>query len=178
MKWYMEWAKREHNLRQRVIVLIIAGMLFVLLIPFLLVVASAAVDVWLHIPRFFASPLNLIAGGILIAGGLSLAQWTIYTQMDVGRGTPVPAMPTQKLIVQGPFAWCRNPMTLGTFLAYLGIAVCIGSFSAVVLVVILMALLLLYLKKVEEKELEARFGLEYLEYKRRTPFIIPRFFHR
>jgi protein-S-isoprenylcysteine O-methyltransferase Ste14 len=28
---------------------------------------------------------------------------------------------------------------------------------------------------VEEKELEQRFGLEYLEYKRRTPFLIPRF---
>jgi len=35
--------------------------------------------------------------------------------------------------------------------------------------------ILIYIKLVEEKELEQRFGVEYLEYKRRTPFLIPRF---
>jgi protein-S-isoprenylcysteine O-methyltransferase Ste14 len=32
----------------------------------------------------------------------------------------------------------------------------------------------LYIKLIEEKELEARFGLDYLAYKRNTPFILPR----
>jgi len=31
-----------------------------------------------------------------------------------------------------------------------------------------------YIKLVEEKELEARFGEEYREYKRKTPFLIPK----
>lgn len=30
-----------------------------------------------------------------------------------------------------------------------------------------------YLKLIEEKELQMRFGNEYLEYKKKTPFIIP-----
>jgi len=39
---------------------------------------------------------------------------------------------------------------------------------------LIVAMLLIYIKLVEEEELEARFGKKCLEYKRRTPFIIPR----
>jgi len=35
--------------------------------------------------------------------------------------------------------------------------------------------ILIYIKWIEEKELGERFGSEYLEYKRRTPFLIPSF---
>jgi protein-S-isoprenylcysteine O-methyltransferase Ste14 len=35
--------------------------------------------------------------------------------------------------------------------------------------------ILIYIKWIEEKELEERFGSEYLEYKKRTPFLIPFF---
>jgi protein-S-isoprenylcysteine O-methyltransferase Ste14 len=34
-----------------------------------------------------------------------------------------------------------------------------------------------YHKAVEEKELLARFGKEYEDYKARTPFLVPKFFH-
>ena len=46
--------------------------------------------------------------------------------------------------------------------------------SAIVIVVIFTTILLLYVKFIEEKELEARFGVEYKAYKRETPFILPR----
>ncbi len=36
------------------------------------------------------------------------------------------------------------------------------------------ALLSLYIKLVEEKELELRFEKEYVEYKEKTPYLIPR----
>ena len=35
------------------------------------------------------------------------------------------------------------------------------------------AMLISYLKIIEEKELQMRFGDEYIEYKKKTPFIIP-----
>jgi protein-S-isoprenylcysteine O-methyltransferase Ste14 len=34
-------------------------------------------------------------------------------------------------------------------------------------------MLIAYIKLIEEKELELRFGKEYLDYKKDTPFIIP-----
>ncbi len=83
-------------------------------------------------------------------------------------------MATQKLIVRGPYSYCRNPMTFGTDLFYLGIAIWLGSFSTIGLGLVYPAGILIYIKLVEEKELEERFGYEYIEYKRRTPFLLPR----
>jgi protein-S-isoprenylcysteine O-methyltransferase Ste14 len=65
-------------------------------------------------------------------------------------------------------------MALGTALFYLGVAIWLGSLSAVGLGLVYPVGILIYIKLIEEKELEERFGSEYLEYKKRTPFLIPR----
>jgi protein-S-isoprenylcysteine O-methyltransferase Ste14 len=83
-------------------------------------------------------------------------------------------MPTQELIISGPFRYCRNPMTLGAILAYLGLSIGAATAVGVALVLLLGSLLITYLKKVEEKELAERFGEQYLEYKKNVPFILPR----
>jgi len=83
-------------------------------------------------------------------------------------------MPTQELLTEGPFRYSRNPMTLGTILAYLGLAVVAGTTAGTVLVVSLAASLLVYLTRLEEGELAERFGEAYLAYRRETPFIVPR----
>jgi protein-S-isoprenylcysteine O-methyltransferase Ste14 len=174
MKRFQDWAIREYSLQQRLTLLAFAGVLFVLILPYLLVVSSAALDQFLHLPRFTAGLINPLVGLVLIVAGGFLALWSIYVQVTIGSGTPVPVMPTRKIVVKGPFVYCRNPMTLGTVIAYLGIAVWIGSFSAVGIVLVLTLLLLIYVKRIEEREIEARFGSEYLEYKLNTPFILPR----
>jgi protein-S-isoprenylcysteine O-methyltransferase Ste14 len=65
-------------------------------------------------------------------------------------------------------------MTLGTVLAYLGLSIAAATATGVTLVLILAGLLVLYLKRVEDKELAERFGEDYLAYKREVPFIIPK----
>ena len=57
---------------------------------------------------------------------------------------------------------------------YLGVAILFGSMGAAVLVFLGALCLLTYIKLVEEKELMIRFGQDYLEYKKQTPFLIPR----
>ena len=64
-------------------------------------------------------------------------------------------------------------MTLGTIMAYSGIVVMIGSYTSLLFVVLFTMILIAYIKLVEEKELELRFGKEYVDYKNDTPFIIP-----
>ena len=64
-------------------------------------------------------------------------------------------------------------MTLGTIVAYSGVAIWVGSVTALLAVLIFLLVLLAYLKLIEEKELELRFGGEYVEYKKTTPFILP-----
>jgi len=87
-------------------------------------------------------------------------------------------MATQQLIIQKPYSYCRNPMALGAIVAYLGIAILIGSISAAVFVVSFAVLLLIYIKLLEEKEMELRFGEAYQEYRKITPFIIPRLWRK
>ncbi len=65
-------------------------------------------------------------------------------------------------------------MNLGALLYFLGIGVWVGSPSALGLTLVFTVLLVAYLKGIEEPELAARFGEEYLKYKRRTPFLFPR----
>ncbi len=173
MKIYKDWAKREFSLNQRLIAFIPEGIFFLLFLPASLIWLSDKFDRAMSIPRFGGGAWNIAAGILLMAGGFFLGMWAIKTQVTAGRGTPVPLMPTQKVVAQGPYAFSRNPMTLGTMLAYSGIGFIIGSFSALALVLLAGGALLIYCRFIEEKELAARFGEDYLEYKRATPFLIP-----
>lgn len=174
MNRYLDWASHEYSLRRRLMVLGLLGTLFLGLFPLLLVGASAKLDHRLRLPRLKVRTVNRVAGAGLAVAGAFFALPSIRAQVENGSGTPLPMMPTQRLVVQPPFSYCRNPMTLGTILGYGGIAVWLGSVSAVGIVAAVGALLLVYVRAVEEKELEARFGPAYLEYKRSTPFLLPR----
>jgi len=85
----------------------------------------------------------------------------------------MPLMATQKLVVKKPYLYCRNPIFFGVVNLFIGISLLLDSISSLVMVLIFSVIILLYTRFIEEKELEIRFGDEYLAYKKRTPFIIP-----
>jgi protein-S-isoprenylcysteine O-methyltransferase Ste14 len=174
MSQFQKWAQKEHSLTKRIIGLLPAGLLFLFILPYLFLVICPSVDARLGLDRIQPGAVTFIIGGILMVCGFAFAFWSIYKQLDQGRGTPLPLMPTQELITSGPFRYCRNPMTLGTILAYLGLSIAAATVIGVALVLVLGSLLITYLKKVEEKELAERFGEPFLEYKRNVPFIVPR----
>jgi protein-S-isoprenylcysteine O-methyltransferase Ste14 len=175
MNRFKKWASREYSKTHRMIAVIFGGIIFWIIIPFFIVFGSAFMDPSLSLPKFFHRWINTIIALVFMVAGWLFANWTVKVQFSLGRGTPIPLMATQKLVVKRPYTYCRNPMTLGTTLFYLGIAVWTGSLSALCLSLIYPVGILIYIKLFEEKELEERFGVEYLEYKRRTPFLIPRF---
>ena len=170
----LEQASHEYSPKQRAALLAAAGVIFVIILPLALLGLGGLLDRGLGWPKLLQPPVNAILGGLLIATGWPFALWSIYVQFTLGRGTPVPVMATQKLIVRPPYAYCRNPMALGTILAYLGVSVIAGSPGAALLVLLGAAALLTYIKVAEEREMVTRFGEEYLAYRRRVPFIIPR----
>jgi len=173
MSRYSKWAEKERSEGARIIALLPAGFLFLILLPYILLVVSPSLDSRLGLDRLDHSPASLIIGGVLLVVGLVFALWSIYTQFTIGRGTPLPVIPTQRLLIAGPFRYCRNPMTLGTILAYLGLSIAAATIVGILIVAALATLLLVYLKRMEEKELAERFGEEYLAYRRDVPFIIP-----
>jgi protein-S-isoprenylcysteine O-methyltransferase Ste14 len=171
---YARWAQREHGEAARIAALLPAGPVFLGLLPYLVAGIGPRLDRRLGLSPLRLGGANLPFGGLLTILGFFLAFWSIEAQVTRGRGTPLPVMPTQELLTDGPFRYCRNPMTLGTILAYLGIAVAAGTKAGAVLVVSLAAALLAYLRRLEEGELAERFGEAYLAYRRETPFLVPR----
>ncbi len=172
---FLEQARREYSEKQRFIALACMVPIFLLLLPYLFIRWGAGLDQWLRLPPILAQPFNLILGLLVMLPSWLFAIWSIYSQFTLGRGTPVPLMATQKLIIQPPYTYCRNPMALGAIGMYLGVAILFGSIGAALVVLVVAGVLLIYIKRVEEKEMVLRFGQEYLDYKQRTPFLIPRF---
>jgi protein-S-isoprenylcysteine O-methyltransferase Ste14 len=173
MNQFVKWQNQEPSTKRQIIGLGIAALIFPTLIPALLVVVFPRVDKALGIGSLYLGTVNIVIGCLAIAIGGAVAFWTIILQITRAAGTPLPMLPTHRLLTAGPFHYCRNPMTLGTVLAYAGVAILVGSASALAVVAVFAGILIVYLKLIEEKELELRFGEEYREYKRNTPFIIP-----
>jgi protein-S-isoprenylcysteine O-methyltransferase Ste14 len=170
---FKKWAEHQYSKKQRMIAVIFGGFIFWIVIPLFIILASFYIDQWLQLPKFRHGLINPVIGFVFMVAGWLFANWTVKVQFTVGKGTPIPLMATQKLIVKGPYTYCRNPMTLGTDLFYLGVAIWLGSISALGLGLIYPVGILIYIKLIEERELEERFGSEYLEYKKSTPFLIP-----
>jgi protein-S-isoprenylcysteine O-methyltransferase Ste14 len=174
MKRFEAWSQRKSSPGQQVATLALAGALIVIVLPLGVAFLAAWLDASLGLANFAAAPLTPALGAVCVVGGLALALWAIQVQLTIGEGTPVPTAPTQRLIDQPPFAYCRNPMALGTIIAYTGFAILLGSWTALGIVAFLSGLLIAYIKLIEEKELAMRFGASYLAYKQATPFMIPR----
>jgi protein-S-isoprenylcysteine O-methyltransferase Ste14 len=174
----LEQAKHEFSPKQRLVALLVLAPFFLFVLPFILITLGSRIDQWLHWSPILYEPFNLILGWLLIMAGWIFGIWSIYVQFTLGRGTPVPIMATQKLIIQAPYTYCRNPMALGAIVMYMGVAILFGSMGALVLELFGAGILLTYIKRVEEKEMVSRFGQEYLVYKQRTSFLIPRFWNR
>jgi protein-S-isoprenylcysteine O-methyltransferase Ste14 len=148
--------------------------LILYLIIALLILASFWVDRWLALPVFRFTWWGIGLSVILLALGFAIDAWIIVTFRRAS-GTPWPFKPPLKLITTGIYAHVRNPMALAGILIGEGLGCLFGSLSLIIIFIPLLTLLgILYLKAVEERELELRFGKEYLEYKKKVPMLIPK----
>lgn len=53
-----------------------------------------------HLPRFVYGLTNPMVAMLLIVPGWLLAQWTVGVQFFLGKGTPIPLVPTRRLVVR------------------------------------------------------------------------------
>jgi protein-S-isoprenylcysteine O-methyltransferase Ste14 len=139
----------------------------------LFIVAAVFTDKWLNLPSIVFLPWTMIAGLVLLIPGSILYIWTGIDFVK-SRGTPAPVNPPVTLISSGLYAYSRNPMVTGIYLCYFGLGFLIGSISLVVFYTPLFIIFMhYYLIKVEEKELELKFGQDYLDYKKRVARYLP-----
>ena len=105
--------------------------------------------------------------------GLALSLWSIIYMKRVGKGNPFDAMGhevaprTKHLMTDGPYKWSRNPMLSGTYLYYIGVLIALWSGWALLVFAVIATVMMLQVRS-EEKRLEADFGQEYLDYKKKT----------
>jgi len=130
MNRFKKWAEHKYSKSQRMIAVILGGFIFWIVIPLFIMIGSSYIDPMLHLKKFHYGVINPVVGLLFMVVGWLFANWTVSVQYSLGKGTPIPLMATQKLVIIGPYTYCRNPMTLGTAAYYVGIAVWVGSLSA------------------------------------------------
>jgi len=162
--------RHSNALRRRVVIAFFAGLLILALITIAIGLACKVAGCW---GTFDFGWINIVLGAAMVIGGFALVTWSVSIQYTLGKGTPAPRVATQCLVTQGPYAWLRNPMTLGALYFYLGLGVWQGAGLVILLTVMVFSALLTYIYVHESRELTERFGPEYVAYKKRTPFLIP-----
>ncbi|HEY5825243.1 MAG TPA: isoprenylcysteine carboxylmethyltransferase family protein [Cyclobacteriaceae bacterium] len=132
------------------------------------------------IPYFIDKPGNLPPGYLQFVGfvvgiaGLSLLLYTVILFKIIGRGTLAPWSPKQRLVITGPYRYCRNPMITGVFIILVGECIFFWSSALLSYLLIFFVINTIYFILVEEPGLKERFGNDYDEYKEHVPRWIPR----
>jgi protein-S-isoprenylcysteine O-methyltransferase Ste14 len=120
---------------------------------------------------------RLTIGIILLVIGVPIVLWTILRFLRT-KGTPIPFNPPPTLVMSGLYGIVRNPMHLGWTIVLIGVATLEQSFVLLVIFIPLFVVIhVLYIKLIEEKELEKKFGQAYLDYKKCVPMCLPRMTH-
>ena len=114
-------------------------------------------------------PVDLALGAVgwlVFLAGATMRLWaTLYVGGRKGK----------ELVTAGPYAACRNPLYLGSFLIALSVGLFLNSAVAVAGVLLAAAAYLLWVIPLEEARLSARFGEQYRSYCAVTPRLIPSF---
>ena len=93
----------------------------------------------------------------------------------IGGGGPGMKIPPERLVTEGPYAWCRNPMYLGHFIFVIGLALTFQSAFALLLLVVTVIILQMHVLR-DEKRLRELFGAEYQAYAARVRRWVPYLF--
>jgi protein-S-isoprenylcysteine O-methyltransferase Ste14 len=127
------------------------------------------------LPRQFVVRL-VGASGLLIGAYLMVVSSIALSYSGAGAGA---FWLTKRLVAGTLYGRVRNPMSLGLYLACVGIGLLVGStYMTLGALLVVIRTHVFCLEYFEEYELGLRMGPSYTEYKQRAPFLFPRWFSR
>ena len=136
------------------------------LVPYLIESNYTALGLDLGVGRFAGLPVAI--AGVLIylatAGAFAL----------IGRGTPMPLLPTETLVVEGLHRYVRNPMYIGVLSVILGEALWLESGLLLLYMAFVFTAFNTFIRVYEEPTLRRSYGEEYERYCESTPRWRPR----
>ena len=115
-------------------------------------------------------------GAALSLGGLAISLWSFYSFPTVGTGHYVES--DQRLITTGAYGLCRNPIYLGVYLIWFGLAASYFSVAALIIATIYVVPIYVLYMRSEEQMMLTEFGDEYARYCQKVGRLVPRFWAR
>jgi methanethiol S-methyltransferase len=153
---------------------------FKVILPLWLVyilIAIAALFPW-RTRALYTTPYAYIPGALLIVMGLLLyilsSRGFTHVQLS-GLAEVEPERHAQRLVTSGIRSRVRHPIYLGHLCELLGWTVCFGTISLIALTTFAIVTGF-FMLRLEDNELEQRFGKPYSDYRRSVPTIVPRLF--
>jgi protein-S-isoprenylcysteine O-methyltransferase len=112
------------------------------------------------------------AGVGLFVAGLLLRWWAIIT---LGRffTVDVTIEKDHELVERGPFRVVRHPSYTGVLLAFVGLALTLGNWAALLVTLLPIGVAFIHRMNVEENALSDALGTQYTDYMRRTKRLMP-----
>ncbi len=107
----------------------------------------------------------LLVGSLIGLGGLSLLIVSIRLIIIYANTTVMPWIPSESLVVRGPYRYVRNPMILGVVLMMVSEGLILESCGILALALVFFVVNTVYFIFSEEPGLEKRFGEDYRQYK-------------
>ena len=139
-------------------------------LPPIYLLLALAVMTGLHLAapvhRYWSFPLALAGAVPLVLGILLIV--TADRQFKRHETTVKPFQRSSALVTAFPFSISRNPMYLGMSLLLLGVALLLGTVTALIPVVVFPYVMDRLFIRVEEKMLAETFGREWEEYQSRV----------
>ena len=150
-------------------------LLIFILVPIFTFLIGTSIDAYFSLPQFPPFPFNIILGLGIMFSGAAVGIKATRQLRSAGKGLPWGAFAkdaqASTLVTTGIYAHIRNPITFGYTLLPLGMGLLFRSLGmAVPIPLTVLMIMILRIKRVEEPQLQERFGKEYLEYKQNTPF--------
>jgi protein-S-isoprenylcysteine O-methyltransferase len=114
----------------------------------------------------------MFTGVALFVVGLLLRWWAIIT---LGRffTVDVTIEPDHELVERGPFRMVRHPSYTGVLLAFVGLALTLGNWAALLVILVPIGAAFIHRMNVEENALSGALGRQYTDYMRRTKRLVP-----
>ena len=106
-------------------------------------------------------------GIFLILLGVLVRQWAIAV---LGRffSLTVRVAEDHRVVVKGPYRLVRHPSYAGVLITFIGLALAVQSWGALLVLLTVFGVSYGYRMRVEERVLQSELGLDYAEYMKRT----------
>lgn len=129
---------------------------------------------WRLGPPLFDGAASRGLGALLVALGLPVLLDAFARFALQGRGTPVPLLPTERLVTTGFYRHVRNPMYVAVTALIVGQALLLGSLLVLIYGLVVGGVFHAFVVLYEEPAQRRRFGAEYARYCAAVPRWVPR----